>query len=443
MGYQSQAGYLGLKIQTAKGVYADPGSESNPGVFFKTRSGSLGGERDFLIPDPEIGGTRDIQGAALGPIKFSGSYDLYARMESLATLVLAAFGQNEQKTTITVDATGGTYTITYAGQTTAAIAYNATAGAVQTALELLLNIAPGDIAVTGGVGASGGGVPYVITYLKTGTLDDTAGMTTTPTLTGGAATAVAVTTNKITTGTAATGYTHTITCKDVGSVPWVSAEERIADGYETFKYTDCKVNTLHLEADANGFLMGSAGIIGMTQALQSSPTAVSLQRWDTSPLMVGSNVTVQYGGATLPAKSFSLDFTNNIEDDDFRLGSLFLGDLVEKRRELTMGVTIRPQDSTLWRQAMWGSPAAVVPGGQTYTDDAVITISTYEDIPGADPGVKYQLVFTVPSAIIRPFTVEPSGDDVIEHDLEIQAVRPSPATPLVTVAIRNSYDKVA
>lgn len=44
----------------------------------------------------------------------------------------------------------GTFTITYSGQTTTAIAYNANAGAIQTALEALSNLAPGDIVVSGG-----------------------------------------------------------------------------------------------------------------------------------------------------------------------------------------------------------------------------------------------------------------------------------------------------
>lgn len=47
-------------------------------------------------------------------------------------------------------ATAGTITITFDGETTGSIAYNATAAAVQTALEALPNVAPGDITVTGG-----------------------------------------------------------------------------------------------------------------------------------------------------------------------------------------------------------------------------------------------------------------------------------------------------
>src|SRR5689334_10940556 len=46
--------------------------------------------------------------------------------------------------------TGGTFTITYSAQTTAAIDFDATAAEIQTALEALSNIAPGDVVVAGG-----------------------------------------------------------------------------------------------------------------------------------------------------------------------------------------------------------------------------------------------------------------------------------------------------
>lgn len=44
--------------------------------------------------------------------------------------------------------TGGTFTLTFSGQTTSNIAYNASAATVQSALEALSNIAPGDVIVT-------------------------------------------------------------------------------------------------------------------------------------------------------------------------------------------------------------------------------------------------------------------------------------------------------
>ncbi len=66
---------------------------------------------------------------------------------------LEVSGYNEvQLVTLTGSPEGGTFTLTYSGQTTAAIAYNATALAVQQALEALSNIAVGDVSVTGSAG---------------------------------------------------------------------------------------------------------------------------------------------------------------------------------------------------------------------------------------------------------------------------------------------------
>jgi hypothetical protein len=240
----------------------------------------------------------------------------------------------------------------------------------------------------------------------------------------------------------ATGVTtHTITPLDSGTLPFLSVEERIGSGLEVFNYTDAVVNSFHLEADANGYLMGTAGLIARLQT--AGNTATVAPTWDNTPMVVGTNITVQYNGVTLPAKSFSLDFTNNFEDDDFRLGSFYLGDLVAKSRELTLGVTIRPQDSSLWRQAVYGTAAATAPGGQTTKQQTVITMTTYEDIVGGTPPTKSSLALTIPQSIIAPFGLEPSGDDIIENDMEIRAIRPNPGTPLITAVVKTGQATIA
>lgn len=70
--------------------------------------------------------------------------------------------QNEvQVVTITGTPTGGTFRLAFRGQATAAIAYNAAASAVQSALLALGNVGASDLAVTGGPGP---GTPYTVTY---------------------------------------------------------------------------------------------------------------------------------------------------------------------------------------------------------------------------------------------------------------------------------------
>jgi hypothetical protein len=69
-------------------------------------------------------------------------------------------GANEVQTVTLANATGGTFTLTYSGQTTGAIAYNATAAAVATALKALSNIGDTDVQVAGNAGG-----PYTVTFI--------------------------------------------------------------------------------------------------------------------------------------------------------------------------------------------------------------------------------------------------------------------------------------
>jgi hypothetical protein len=96
-----------------------------------------------------------------------------------------------QTVTITGTPTGGTFSLTFSGQTAAGIAYNAIASAVQTALVALSNIAPGDVTVTGGPGP---GTPYVVTFGGAYANTNVPAMTAAGSFTGGTSPAVAVTT---------------------------------------------------------------------------------------------------------------------------------------------------------------------------------------------------------------------------------------------------------
>lgn len=120
-------------------------------------------------------------GIALGKITATGKYGPYA-------------GQTNEVQTVTITGspTGGTYTLTYSGQTTAPIAYDAPAADVQAALAALSNVGDLDVAVTGGPGP---GTPWVVTFKGVLGGTDVAQMTASGTgLTGGSSPAVGVST---------------------------------------------------------------------------------------------------------------------------------------------------------------------------------------------------------------------------------------------------------
>lgn len=328
MGFSSQAGQVILRTQAVAGTYqADTGTA---GVGIKLRSGSLGPNRELLIPDPEIGGGRDVSDAYLGAVSWSGDYEFYARMGGVATLLYAALGTN----------------------------------------------------VDSGAGED---------------------------------------------------KTHTITPSDAALLPFLSVEEKIGAGLETYRYNDAVVNTLHLECEANGYLMGTAGLVAAKQIAGATPTVSPL--WDETPMIVGTNITVTYNAVTLPAKSFSLDINNNFEDDDFRLGSFYVGDLTPKRREITASFGIRQSSSALWRQAVYGAPGATEAGGIVTKSELEIVMSTYEVI--GVTVIPYSLTLTIPKFALTPFSFDPSGDDIIENDVEGQALRPVVATPIMTAVVVN------
>ena len=107
-----------------------------------------------------------------------------------------------QTVTITGTPTGGGFTLTLNGETTASIAYNATAAAVESALEALPSLAAADVTVTGGPGP---GTPYVVTFGGAYAGTNVAQMTTANTFTGGSTPASAVTTTTAGGGTATDG----------------------------------------------------------------------------------------------------------------------------------------------------------------------------------------------------------------------------------------------
>lgn len=72
----------------------------------------------------------------------------------------SADGANEVQTvTITGAPTGGTFSLTFKDQTTPALAFNATASAVQTALQALSTVGAGNATVAGSAGG-----PYTVTF---------------------------------------------------------------------------------------------------------------------------------------------------------------------------------------------------------------------------------------------------------------------------------------
>lgn len=91
--FQSQLGQMGFIKQSAVGTGGTIATVA-PTRWMKLRSSSVGGERDLMIPDPEIQGAggRDVNKTYLGPVTYSGDYEFYVRSEALPLAVYGVFG---------------------------------------------------------------------------------------------------------------------------------------------------------------------------------------------------------------------------------------------------------------------------------------------------------------------------------------------------------------
>lgn len=113
-------------------------------------------------------------GCPLSKITASGLYGPYSVTDEVQTVTIGGSGLT-------------TFTLTWSGQTTAAIAAAATAATVQAALVALSNIGADDVVVTGDAGG-----PYTVTFVGALADVDVAAMTATPT--GGTGTVTIATT---------------------------------------------------------------------------------------------------------------------------------------------------------------------------------------------------------------------------------------------------------
>jgi hypothetical protein len=229
--------------------------------------------------------------------------------------------------------------------------------------------------------------------------------------------------------------TVTISTVDSAALPYLSVEECVggtSTKFDCFRYWDAVVNSLSLETDAKGIAKFSASMVAKRGLAGQTPTADNLVVQDESPLIVASNITLSYNSVLIPVKTFSLEFSNNFDSDDFRLGSFYLGDLTAKRREVTAKFKVREESSALWRQATFGSSVATSPGGLSTKQPLVVTLTGYDMVTGTTP---YSITITMPNFVLKPYKINPEGDSIIESDVEGQALRPDTATPAITAVV--------
>ena len=116
--------------------------------------GSITGNNPYLVTFPAA----NPEELSADPAKLTGP------AIATTTTVTNGTGGEDEVQQLTVDAIDGTFVLTFDGQSTAAIDFDAEASAVQSALEALGKIGTGNVSVSGGPGGPGGWSPYSIAF---------------------------------------------------------------------------------------------------------------------------------------------------------------------------------------------------------------------------------------------------------------------------------------
>lgn len=221
----------------------------------------------------------------------------------------------DETQTLTIDATGGTYTVSFTHEgltsTSEAIAEAATAAVVQAALNAMRSVKQGtqnaaNIAVTGSAGG-----PYTLTFQNKLAKTNVALMTTTATLlTGGAATAV------VTAGTAGANKLHAISRATSDQPPQTSLIYGFTgDSDNPNKVKNVVVNEVAISGTVRGRVLVELDLIStwpFTAGVYSVPNCVNFSPIVTKDVRLAVNGT--YYADSL--REFRFVYSNNIITGD-------------------------------------------------------------------------------------------------------------------------------
>ena len=256
---------------------------------------------------------------------------------------------------VAINATGGTFTLTYAGQTTAAIAFNASAAAVLAALEALSNIPVGSLRVNQTVNAS---PAFTYTVEFGGSLGESnvAEMTAgAGSLTGGAATATVTT---LTAGAAITAVSLVpIYPKDLCIYAFSTAQTSISDTTNettTFKLTDVVEVSLAISGRYLPYRTLDCAQDSYVALIEGVPTVQLTTRMAADSVGLGYLTQMRNGGTVFFRVKVVGDTIASAEEYEFTLD--FAG-------KVSAASALEDTDGAIWHTWTWDAVPALTNGG--------------------------------------------------------------------------------
>jgi len=428
-----QTGRFGLARQAAKGTAA--AGVAVPYIRSRVSSHGLNQRYDMIETAGEHTGTHSRSTAQQSTPIRSGSivdvsftHRLYPSLIGHGLIGVGFTPTTATTTVLTINATGGTFTLTVSGQTTGAIAFDATANAVETALELLSTV---DVAtVTGNAGG-----PYTITVDSSVTASTfTADAAS---LTGGTSTATF----------AGWYYNHTFTIANAASEGWLTAYDYLGDnatGDFDRIVQDVRLSQLQLAADNTGIVVTGTGLGRIMANAAGTETFVA----DEDALLSQANGSfsftsgdITFGTIGTP-RGHTLTIDNPLDEGEQELHTLYRSEFSPTGKTVSGTMTGLVFSENAFKEFYWGSSSGTAPviaipesTAMTWNWQSPGNISTTVAVP-------YKCTFSVPIVqfMAQPFDV--SGGGRIIYDVAWSMIDALSGAP-ISIQVQNAIPSYA
>lgn len=414
---------------------------------------------------PEVGGDLWARGSYKGGVHGEGQVMLVPRGGlGLAELLYAFTGTALVETSVTTNFgqvvnevqsvaaggtwTGGNFTLTFNGQTTANLAHTSTAAQVKTALEALSNIEVGDVLTSGGPLPT---TPIAVTFTGQYSGLNVAAMTGSAAGLTGTAPAVNITTTQAgmpfatklvgdgTNGvqTGAFKYRFIPQSGTTAELPWYTLIRNVG-GKFVEEFADARLgnfafdmaNTNILNIDAS-FVSRACGIL----AVGSGPSAVGTQKAGNGLVFQSVDAVVKLdsnvGGVPGPVVANSsllptrlnIGFANQLSTNEHVVGSFFLQDITNQSRTANVTYSVYLTNPDLYMRTYANGASAL---SDAAWSSSIWKGALYAEMVGGyisgTSGDKFKMVINIPEMDYMATPIALAGNNLVEYQLTTNVV---------------------
>lgn len=425
-----QTARFGLAQQSAKGTAA--AGVTVPYIRGRVQQHGLNSRYEMIDTSGEHTGVHSRSTALQStPIRAGSIIDvsfrhrLYPSMVGLELLGLGFTVATSTVVILTIDATGGTFTVT-AGTTTGNLAESITAADLKTALDALTLV--GTSTITGSAGG-----PFTITIdssLTATTLTASGAL-----LTGGAGTATF----------SGWYYSHVFTLPAADSEGWLTAYSMIGEtsGFDLIAQ-DVRLSQLTFTADSSGIMVAGSGLGRLlanaagTETFTAEADAV-LSQANGAFTLTATDITAATLGTP---RGHTLVIDNPLDDSEQELHTMNRSTFSPTGKTITGTITGLVFSENIWKEMYWGSAsgtAIVIPyptsTNLTFNWQSAGNISSTVAVPH-----KFTVAIPVLQWDMQPFDITGGGNVV--YDCAYRMTDSLSAAP-ITFTLQNSISSYA